>query len=95
MDVKNKNLDCRRMNQEQEQEQERSLPLDVQRLIHEFARPCTRPDWRLCRLSVSGLIDHINKFTMFSFPFYIPMEFTLPELSLYDRLCFMGRLKEQ
>ena len=22
------------------------LPPELQRLIHEFARPCTRPDWR-------------------------------------------------
>ena len=78
----------------QEQDTYMTFPLEIQRLIHEFARPCTRPDWRLCSISVSGIIDRMNKSTLVSFPFYIPMEFSLPELSLYDRLCFLGLLKE-
>ena len=97
MDEKNKNLDWGRMSKgiEQIQEQEPMyLQTDVQRLIYEFARPLTRPDWRQCRVSVSRLIERMNRHTLFSLPFYIPMEFSLPELSLYDRMCFAGLLKE-
>lgn len=75
------------------QEQDRSLPVEIQRLIYEFARPLTRPDWKRCRGTVAGLIRRINQTTVFHF--YMPMDFTLPELSLYDRLCFLGRLKER
>ena len=75
------------------QEQDRSLPVEIQRLIYEFARPLTRPDWKRCRGSVAGLIRRMNQTTVFHF--YMPMDFTLPELSLYDRLCFLGRLKER
>jgi hypothetical protein len=97
MDEKNKNLVWSRMSQGIEQKQDQQevyLPIEVQRLIHEFARPLTRPDWRVCRVSVSRMIDRVNQYTWFSFPFYIPMEFSLPELSLYERMCFAGLLKE-
>ena len=99
MDEKNKSIDFGRMSKgiEQEHEQEQSemyLPIDVQRLIHEFARPLTRPDWRKCRVSVSRMIERMNQRMLFSLPFYIPVEFSLPDLSLYDRMCFAGLLKE-
>lgn len=73
--------------------QDRSLPVEIQRLIYEFARPLTRPDWKRCRGSIAELIRRMNQTTVFHF--YMPMDFTLPELSLYDRLCFLGRLKER
>ena len=93
MDEKNNSIDFGRMSQGIEQIQEPMyLPTDVQHLIYEFARPLTRPDWRQCRVSVSRMIEQMNRHTLFSF--YIPVEFSLPELTLYDRMCFAGLLKE-
>jgi hypothetical protein len=80
--------------EQKQDQQELYLPIEVQHLIHEFARPLTRPDWRTCRVPVSRMINRVNQYTLFSLPFYIPMEFSLPELSLYDRMCFAGLLKE-
>jgi hypothetical protein len=70
------------------------MPEVLQMLIQDFARPVIRPDWRTCKALQAASIREFNKESERYFPYKIPANRTVPDVTMYARLKALEMFKK-